>query len=216
MKARGTGLTPLVLGAMLTGLAPFPTAAGFKCWTNKEGVRECGNVIPPEYAQQEHRELSSTGVTLNKTSRAKTEEELRKEREEQARLAAIKAEEERIRREKEARDRVLLSTFTTEEDLLLARDGQLAAIDTRIMHTQQVLTQLEGSLEQLRAEAASLERSGKGLSDELLEKISAVQRQIESSATFIAERRRYKEELAAQFEADLLRYRELKGTTVSQ
>lgn len=213
MKARNTGLASFLLGALLLALAPFPASAGFKCWTNKEGIRECGNAVPPEYAQQEHREISETGITINRTTRAKTDEELRKEREEQARLAALKAEEERKKREQAARDRVLLHTFTTEEDLLLARDGQLAAIDTRILHTEQVLEQLQKSLEELRAEAAKMERSGKAISPKLMRKIAKVQGQIENSHAFIAERRRHKAELAAQFEADLIRYRELKGTT---
>jgi hypothetical protein len=25
--------------------------AAIKCWTNKEGVKECGDTVPPEYAQ---------------------------------------------------------------------------------------------------------------------------------------------------------------------
>lgn len=213
MKARKAGLASLALGVMLTGFMPLGASAGFKCWTNKDGIRECGNVVPPEYAQQSHSEISETGITLNKTSRAKTDEELKAERAEQARLAAIKAEEDRKKREKAAHDRVLLSTFTTEEDLLLARNGQLANIDTRISHTERVLSQLEASLEELRAEAATMERGGKGITPELMQKIAKVQQQIKGSHAFIDERRRYKAELTAQFEADLLRYRELKGTS---
>lgn len=211
MNARQSGLAAYLLTALLMALVPLTASAGFKCWTNNEGVRECGDAVPPEYAQKGHREISETGITLHKTSRAKTPEELHEEREEQARLAAIEAEKERERRERAARDHVLLSTFTTEEDLLLARDGQLAAIDTRVMHTQQVLHHLERSLEQLRADAAQLERNGKELTPELMEKITSVQKQIETSRAFIEERAQYKAELSAQFDADLTRYRELKG-----
>ena len=39
----------------LSGLTLSGTAqARMKCWTNNEGVRECGNSIPPEFAQKEH------------------------------------------------------------------------------------------------------------------------------------------------------------------
>ena len=50
--------------------------ATIKCWTNSEGVRECGNSIPPEYSQQGHTELNSQGVVIEENERAKTAEEL--------------------------------------------------------------------------------------------------------------------------------------------
>jgi len=208
MKPRKTLLFAMAALAVLAG--PVDSPAGIKCWTNKQGVRECGNAVPPEYAQQGHRELSDHGVTIKRT---KSEEELRKEREERARIAAIEAEKERERRRKAAHDRVLLSTFTTEEDLLLARDGQIAAIDSRIQHTEQIVRQLETSLEDLHAQAAKLERSGKPVTDQLRAKIDSVQSQIDESHEYIRERRKRKAEVVEQFAADLARYRELKGTT---
>lgn len=204
----------LVLVAML---APTSASAGIKCWTNSEGVRECGNAVPPEYAQKSHREISDTGVTLGTTARAKTKEELKIEREEAARQAAIQAEEARKIREQRTKDRVLLNTYTTEKDLMLAHEGQVAAIDIRIDHTQKIVKQLGGSLEQLHAQAADLERSGKPITPELKSKIAKVEKQLQDSHAFIDKRRLQKAELAAQFEKDLARYRELKGTkTVSQ
>lgn len=206
MKARRTLLFAMASLAMLAG--PIESPAGIKCWTNNEGVRECGNAVPPEYADQGHRELSEQGVTIRRT---KSEEELRREREERERIAAIEAEKERERKRRAAHDRVLLSTFTTEEDLLLARDGQVAAIDSRIQHTEQIVIQLEHSLEDLHAQAAKLERSGKPVTDQLREKIANVQEQIEESHAYIRERRKRKAEVVEQFAADLARYRELKG-----
>ena len=190
---------------------PTTVSAGIKCWTNNEGVRECGNSVPPEYAQKSHRELSDTGVTLGTTDRAKSKEELKIEREEAARIAAIEAEEARKLRERKAKDRVLLSTFTTEKELMLAHEGAVAAIDIRIDHTQKILKQLETSLEQLHAKAAKLERSGKAITPELKQRIAKVEKQLDESHHFIEKRRVQKAELAAQFEEDLSRYRELKG-----
>lgn len=211
MKAPAEALRPFALLVLVAMLLPAPASAGIKCWTNDEGVRECGNAVPPEYSQKGHRELSETGITLSTTDRAKTKEELRKAREEEARLAAIRAEEARKIREREMKDRVLLSTFTSEEDLALAHQGQVAAIDLRIEHTEQIRKQLENSLEDLRGQAAKLERSGKTLTPELESKIARVERQLEESASFIEKRRLQKAELDAQFAEDLNRYRELKG-----
>jgi hypothetical protein len=211
MNAPGKAPLPCALIVLVAAVLPLPASAGIKCWTNDEGVRECGNAVPPQYSQEGHREISDTGVTLSTTDRAKTKEELRIEREESARVAAIRAEEARTIRERELKDRVLLSTFTSEKDLSIAHEGQVAAIEIRIEHTELILKQLEQSLAQLRAEAAKLERKGKPMTPELEGKIARVERRLQGSHRFIEERRLQKAELAAQFAEDLDRYRELKG-----
>ncbi len=191
---------------LLGSVASGPTRAGIKCWTNADGVRECGNVVPPEYAQQGHEELSKQGLTVKRTARAKTPEELEAEREAERQ----QAERERVEQEQLARDQVLLDTFTTEDDLILARDGKLASIDSRIGHTEQIARQLERELSELEAEAALMERSGKAVPDSVLAEIEATRRQIEENMLFIDERSREKEEIRSKFDADLARYRELK------
>ena len=211
MNARGPAPLTCALVVLVTALVPLSASAGIKCWTNDEGVRECGNAVPPKYSQKGHREISDTGITLSTTDRAKSKEELRIEREEAARLAAIRAEEERKIRERETKDRVLLSTYTTEQDLKLAHQGQVAAIDLRIEHTELILKQLDQSLAELRGKAAKLERKGKPITPELKNQIAKVKAQRDDSEAFIEKRRIQKAELAAQFNVDLNRYRELKG-----
>jgi len=212
MNAPGNAHALSALTLLVAVCLPAPASAGIKCWTNDQGVRECGNVVPPEYAQKSHRELNDTGITVSTTERAKTQEELRKQREEAARQAAIRAEEERRIRAQEMKDRVLLSTFTSEEDLKLSHEGQADAIELRIEHTEKIVVQLKHSLDELRRQAAKLERSGQAMTPELEAKLARVSKQLEDSKSFIEKRRVQKAELAAQFEADLERYRELKGT----
>ena len=91
-----TFLVALLMGAGTTAEAKI------KCWKNNEGVRECGNVVPPEFAQQGHEEVSSGGVKRESTGRAKSLEELEAERAEAKRKAAA----EMLEREQAAKDRV--------------------------------------------------------------------------------------------------------------
>lgn len=72
--------------------SPQDALAGrIKCWTNDDAVRECGNVIPPQYSQQDHKEINRQGVTVATSRRAKTKDELaedaRRARDEKARAA---------------------------------------------------------------------------------------------------------------------------------
>ena len=196
--------------SLAAALSPTSAFAGFKCWTNSEGVKECGQSIPPEYAQQETEQTNDSGMKITK-ARAKTAEEAAAAAAELERIEKQKAEEERLASERAARDRVLLATFTTEEDLLLARDGKLAAIDSRVQLTSQIVKKLEVSLEVLQAKAAKQELAGKAVSDKLKKDISKVQKRITKNLGFIDLRHEESEELLATFAADLKRYRELKG-----
>ena len=211
MKSPRVALLPYVLAGLVAALLPLAASGRIKCWTNDDGVRECGNAVPPEYAQKAHREVSKAGVTVGTSKRAKTKEELRLEREEAARLAPIRAEEARKIRARKTKDRVLLSTFTSETDLTLAHEGQVTAIDIRIDHTEKILKQLERSLDELHSQAARLERTGKPITPEFESKIAKVERQMRDSSRFIEKRRLQKAELAAQYVEDRDRYRELKG-----
>ena len=192
---------------VLLSITVGPVNAGIKCWTNNEGVKECGNVVPQEYAQQGHEELSEQGVTVKKTARAKTAEELAAEDE----ANKQQAEREHLVKEQSSRDRVLLATFTTEEDLILTRDGKLIAVASRIRHTKQVTVGLEKQRENLEEQAANQERAGVKLSDELLADIDSVNRQIEEQRNFVTSLQQEKIDLRAQFDDDLARYQLLKG-----
>ncbi len=203
-------IATLVAGTALLTLAPG-ASAGIKCWTNNEGVRECGNAVPPEYAQQGHTELNKQGLVVKEQERAKTPEELEAEAAERERLAKEKAEADRIAREQAARDRVLLDTFTNEEELQLARDGKLQALDARIQHTRNVVKKLRENLDNLEEQAAKAELSGSAVPEKLRQDINKVKRQLNENLGFIAVREREKRDLTARFEADLRRYRELKS-----
>ena len=54
-------VTYLGLLCILIATPALSDAARIKCWTNNEGVRECGNAVPPEYAQKGHKEVSKSG-----------------------------------------------------------------------------------------------------------------------------------------------------------
>lgn len=211
MNIPRVALLRCALAVLVAALLPIPASAGIKCWTNNEGVRECGNSVPPEFAQKGHREMTDMGVTVSKTDRARTKEELRNDREEEARVAAVRADEARKIRARKTKDRVLLSTFTTEKELAIAHEGQIAAIDIRIDHTEIILKQLEHSLKQLRSQAAKLERGGKSVTPELKHRIAKSEQQLIDRQEFIDNRRVQKAELGTQFAQDLDRYRELKG-----
>lgn len=194
------------VGLVLLAIA-LPSHAAIKCWKNSEGVRECGNAIPPEYAQQEAVVKDRFGLTIEKQGAAKTMEELEAERaaEEEARKAALED------KKRAALDRVLLDTFASEDDLVLTRDGQIAHLDSQIRLTDSHIQKLRNNLDQMMERAAERERRGEEPGEEMLANIENVRGQIAENEAFIATKRQEQEDIRQRFAADIERFRELKG-----
>jgi hypothetical protein len=194
-----------VLMAMTVFVAA-PVWSEIKCWTNSDGVRECGNTVPPEYSQQSHEILSEQAVVTDKTERAKTDEELAEE----ARLAELEKQQLREARQKALADQVLLDTFSSEQDLILARDGKIASLDAQIRLTESHIEKLQISLDQLIERAAEAERGGQTPEDDLIDQIDSTRSQIDENHRFIAAKRDEQERVRERFAADISRFNELQ------
>ena len=199
----------ILTGICLLVLLPANLAAqsSFKCWTNNEGVRECGNVVPPEFAQKGHQELSTSGILINEQARALTPKELEERAEELARLE----EEERIRAEKEREDQILLSTFSNIGEIELVRDDRLNVIQSRISLAESQIDTIKQNLNQRIQAAAMAERNGKAPDEDLLKDIKSLERQIDLKNDYIASRQLDIESTNAEYQEKIDRFKELRG-----
>lgn len=212
-----TGKRLFVMTVTLLAFSPA-YAASFKCWTNNEGVRECGNVIPPEYAQKKSETVNQYGVTVETQKRAKTREELAAEAAQQEEQRRLEEEEEKRRKEDEARqreqarkDRVLTATFTSVSEIIASRDRKTQAIDANIEITRLSISGIEDNMNDLKKRAANLERAGKPVPDDLIADIELLQSQIDEKESYIEAKQDEKEKLIEKYEADIERFKELKG-----
>lgn len=132
----------------------------------------------------------------------------------------VLSREERLKARKRAevlrlskiRDRALLATFTSEEDLLLTRDERTGMIDSLIGRLDDRIVILTKRLDILEERIAKFEKAeGEGNAPESLyaEKIS-VERNIENAWSLIDDKASERRELVDKFTDDLERYRELK------
>lgn len=181
--------------------------ARMKCWTNNEGVKECGNTVPPEYAQKGHQEIGKGGLVREKTKRAKTDEELV----EQRRLDKIKAQADRETAIQKKKDDILLQTFSQVEDIERARDERVTALEAAIKLTQARNEKIEYDLDKRIQTAAKAERGGKTPSEALLKDIESLKRQLKNNETFIAGKRAEQEETKAAHAKDIAHFKALKG-----
>ncbi|MDA0820902.1 MAG: hypothetical protein O3C28_00580 [Proteobacteria bacterium] len=204
IKLRKICLRIVVIALACSGMQ---TQAAIKCWKNHEGVRECGNAVPPEFAQQGHQEVSEGGAKVSHTKKAKSIEELEAER--RAKQEELAAQERS--REQAVVDRVLLDTFSSEDDMILTRDGQIAHLESQVKLTEGHIEKLQASLEELVKEAADHERRGKAPPEKLVKQIGSLRDQLKDNKTFIETKKLEQTHIAEKFAADIERFRELKG-----
>jgi len=197
----------LTVTILVSGGLALPVSAAIKCWTNSDGVRECGNVVPPEYAQQGHEELSRQGMIRDQQERARTPEEIA----EAARQEELLAEEKRRRTEQAREDRILLATYSSVADIEIVRNERLRAIASSIRLAESRTESIQQDLNKRMQAAADAERAGNQPNDALLKDIESLRRQISDNNAYIAERQKDHDETASKYEADIERFKTLKS-----
>ena len=129
---------------------------------------------------------------------------------EERRVARKEAEEKRLAR---IRDRALLATFTTEEDLIRTRDDRIGMIDGLISRLDDRIRRLSERLSVVDSRVQTQEASvGEGKAhDALYAERESTQRNIENAWSLIDAKANERNLLVDKFENDLVRYRELKA-----
>ena len=146
-----------------------------------------------------HAILNQQGVVLDKVlSREERRQERKRER--QKELARI-------------RDRALLATFTTEEDLLRTREDRIGMIDGLISRLDDRIRILSDRLSVVD-KRVELQEKAKGLGEAqptLYAEQRSIQRNIENAWSLIDSKASERSDVAIKFDEDLIRYRELKS-----
>jgi hypothetical protein len=193
-----------------TGLS----AAGqqrFYRYQDDHGVTVLNNTIPPEFVRRGYEVVDAHGRVVRTVPPAKSEEEIAAEQAARARREAERREAERRAREQAEKDQRLLITYVSESDLVSMRDSKLAVLESQIRLAQEKIERLRAQLKQQQTAAANHERAGRAVPGNLLDDIASIRQQITDNRDFAQERRRQRDDLKAQFAADLARYRELKA-----
>ena len=205
---------PLLLAVgVLCGLAPpaglaasngvSAKAGRIFIWTDKDGVRHSGDIVPPEYAQQQKSVLNAQGVEVQRDEAPKTPEE---------RAEESRRQQERMLRQQH--DRFLLTTYASTRDIERLRDERLAQIDAQIRATNGYIETIESRLKSLSERAQEFKPySGKAgarrMPDDLAEQLVLGATEVRSQRIAIDKQKQDMLNVRGQFDADIARYREL-------
>lgn len=195
-------LSPLLL---LTFFMCQAATAGMYKWTDDEGKVHYGDRVPPEYSKRERKAINYQGRTIKVYEAAKTPEE----KAEAKRLEELEARKEKLAKKRAIHDRSLLATYASQEDMLMARDGKISAVESLIQLTQSRISSMQKRLLDLTEEAAKYERSGKELPLSLQRQITNLQDQITHNKNFAKDKELEMEGIKRQFESNIRRFSEL-------
>ena len=187
-------------------------AAALYKWIDEDGNVRYSDRLPATQAKKKHQQLNRQGVVVSTTEEARSEEDLaaeaearRIQEEEDKRAAEVKAVQDQ-------KDQVLLMTFSSEEELQLARDDRIEVLDSVINLINKSIASTQGKLTELQNLADSRYLSqGKEVPGGLAQKIEHFQRQIESRTDQLLLKLQERKKINEQYELDLARYRELKA-----
>jgi hypothetical protein len=174
-------------------------------WVDSQGITHYGDQIPPEYASQEHRVISPEGVELEHTDAQRTPEQMAEE--EQKKVDAS---------QRASRDRNLLSSYESVQEIEHLRDQRLALVTDQIKVTGQFLDTLNKKMTGLRAASTrfkpySLDPNAPPMTDQLAEDLVRVGSDIITQEENLREKRSEAATMSRQFESDITRFKELKG-----
>lgn len=181
-------------------------------WVDEAGAVHYGDSVPPEYVERDRDILNSQGVAVGFEEGLVTEEE----RAEKERIAAIEAAAVRARMAAAQRDRVLLETYLSVDEIEALRDRRLELLESQIKVTEQYLSNLRKRLAGLQDESRRYKPhndrpDAPELPDNLVLDLSRTVGSILLYEQTLDRTRLEQETLRAKFAADIVRFRELKG-----
>jgi hypothetical protein len=202
-------LTAILLGIALVLTGASEARAAVYKWVDEKGVVHYTDKMPPEAVDKASTELNKQGVPVKKTDKALTPEQRQAlEQEAERKREAARAQEEIARR-----DRALVSSYTSEAEIDLARNRSLQTINNVILSAQAFSDQL--NKRKVDVEARKAESEGKPLAAVLDRELESIDLELARQADVIAQKRRETATITAKYDADKQRWRELVATKSS-
>ena len=198
----GKRLAVLAMLATAFALAPAAAAQQLYKWTDEKGVVHYTDKAPDARGGTV---LDKQGRPVRTIEAPPTPEQARaREVDEERQRATAKDRETAARR-----DRALLSSFTTEAEIDLARARASATFETQIQSAQAYLGQLTKRKKDIDARKARF--GDKPIPPQLEHESAGVDSEYAKNSDLVAQKKRELAQVIAKYDADKQRWRELKA-----
>lgn len=190
------------LSVVLAVSSFFAQAKMYK-WVDEAGQMHFGDKIPQKYQVREHEELNDHGVKTMHREAAKTaEEKIEETRLVKERKEAVLAEEKQRKL-----DRELLDIYSSERDLVIARDSRINAIATQIELSEAVISESNKIIESTEKQIAQIKASNREVPINLYNRIDSEKQDVVLQMKVMNKHKKRSDEILAQFNGYIERFR---------
>jgi hypothetical protein len=199
-----------LLGLFVATGAVNAQAPGGKivCWKDKAGKTVgCGDKVPPEYQDNATKQLNQRGVTVNQSEPALTAEQKKALQAEADRKAA----ENVLAAEQKRRDKALLDTFSSVNEIDLKRKRDTTLIESNIEAQQTNLKNANDRQADARTRMESFKKENKPVPAPIQEEYDRAEASKVKIQSQIAQKRKEITDLNQQYDEMKKRYAELTG-----
>ena len=198
--------TLFILSAVLFSGSFSAQAITYK-WVDEEGQIHFGDKIPAKYLVREHDELNDFGVVIKHKEAAETAEQKAEARriEYERKNAAL------LDKKKKQRDRVLLDTYTTERDLIVARDSRLEAVEAQIQLANSIIADSNNKIASMEQRVIAIQASNREVPLNLYQSIDNEKEQVTVQSKVKENHEKRRDEIAIQFNGYIKRFAILKA-----
>ncbi len=185
----------------------FSAQAKMYKWVDENGQMHFGDKIPTKYLVKEHDELNEQGVVIKHKDAAKTP----KQKAEARRIENERKKAALIEKKKKQRDRVLLDTYTTERDLIVARDSRLDAVGSQIQLAVSIIKDSNNKIDSMEKQVAQIKTSNREVPPALYNRIENEKQQVLVQSEVMGNHKKRRDEIATQFNDYVERFKVLKA-----
>ena len=201
--ALNTALSRVFFTFLLAAVA-LPAEARIYRWVDAQGKVHYSDTLPVRDAGRGNDVLSKDGVVMHHH-----DSEAQKKAQEAA--AAAERVQQEVKLKQQRRDQALLATYTTPQEIDLARDRALENYKLMNRGAEIRAKAVEANLADLRSRIASIQQSGRKVGHNLQEQLDQATREREELQRTIQNNETSMEQVREKYAADKARFRELTG-----
>ena len=188
-------------------LAPWTAQAILYKWVDDEGRVHFGDRIPVQFQLKAHDEMNQRGIVLKHREAAKTPEQ-------KAEARLLEKERKKVElaeKKRKQRDRVLLDTYTTERDLIVARDSRLEAVGSQVQLAETIISDSNKTIASLEKQVVQIRASNREVPADIYQRIDSEKQQVTVQSQVKQGHIKRRNEITIQFNGYVKRFKVLKA-----
>jgi hypothetical protein len=199
-------IAALLLFALVAAAAGRAHAALYK-WIDEHGMVHYSDKLPVEAVNRANSELSRQAITLHRTEQARPATQRVAKTGDNDEQKAREAERERVLAQR--RDRALIESYANEAEIDLAKSRAMSTIDGQVQSAHAFVAQMSKRRQELEDKKPTF--APRPVPGSIVREIETIDEEVARQNEFIAAKRKESAGVAARYDADKQRFRELRA-----